>query len=814
MPKYTVTFNKQNYDIESQNPLTKAELDEAVDNIANQQRANETVGEKVQGFGRAVGDAVTFGQAPHIAGEGKVIGGAIYDFLHGKNPLKELYNDYKSGKLADTYRQGREEYKNEQKKWETLHPKANFAGQAIGTLGTLPAGSAVAKIPAVAKYLKGAGILKKGALAGAGWGGAYGAGQGLSNTEGKGFDLENALIGGGIGAATGATLGTAIPLSVMGIKGGIKGILNVGKKLFLSKNTGRVGDYIRPEGIQEHSMQHILNDKEVAEEVAKGGIGKRVAEFTGEAQNSFDNARKTIDNEIKNAYQGIDSKAVINVNKKGIENLINDVEKNIGSDRPSQRALKEAKLVLKDINENGVELAKLKNLKDRLFRIKDSAFATEATGDTKRLVSQETVEMLDNFYNYLAQAEKDYSSQLKGANEYFAAMKDLNKEFAKINPKGLYGEDTIARAAAKQNKDMSGETFAQAEKNIREIIKKYPQVEEAVNKALTDLKKVQVASNIRPDENYATSFTIKKIIDHFIKGGSRDQRMQMFAQAVKDGKITQDMLNQQFIKARNLPVVTDIANYYLALGKTPQANTLMNVANNANKILDSIVPEALKGDTKFLNDLRQDVVNILTNRTIKDVNFGKLSEAKLQALNKIRQKEGVDLLENDNLVIPANVVRKLIDKRIIKDKMKPEEVADALIDVFHSDDIKMSPTKYKHIQAMLKIYDKISKIGFIGKNPENKDTVIKSLYKRDTDRLDEIIKGDVLDGRGFPSSVLAGKGKVAAPRFSALQNSPSNIIIPQKSRNVNSLIRNPLIPATNSRIRNILDRYYNKEQSK
>lgn len=530
----------------------------SISNTINDVLDNDTLN-KAKGYVGQAGNSFLLYQAPHIVG-------AIKEYANLRKNVNNL--DYKKAfkEFGKSYKEGRENTKKELNEFRQENPKSSFVAELAGGIGS---GGAVSTL--------GKAAIKRAIPRAIAEGGLYGGLAGASNTEGKGFDPLGATIGTIAGGAGGAALGTLGKLA---------------RRLFLSKNTGRVGDYIRPEGTQEHSMQHILNDKEVADVVSKGGVGKRMAEFTGEAQKSFDNARATIDNAIKQAYEGIDEKTLINLDKKGMKNFISKVEKNVGSDRESQKILNGAKLILKDIKGNNVELGRIKNLKDRIYRLKNSAYTTDAkTGDTKRLVSQETIDMLDNMYNSLANAEKNHSPQLKYANEFYSDMKNLNEEVSKINPKGLYGEDKLARAATKQNKDVSGNIFAEAESNIRKILNKYPQVKN-IDKFLTDLKKVQVSSNIKPDENYATSFTIRKIIDHFIKGGSRDQRMQMFAKAVKDGKITKDMLNQEFTKARNIPILTDIVNYHLAASKAPGVNNLSKIINKTPAFAQFALPRA------------------------------------------------------------------------------------------------------------------------------------------------------------------------------------------------------------------------------
>lgn len=141
--------------------------------------------------------------------------------------------------------------------------------------------------------------------------------------------------------------------------------------------------------------------------------------------------------------------------------------------------------------------------------------------------------------------------------------------------------------------------------------------------------------------------------------------------------------------------------------------------------------------------------------------------------------------------IPLNVVKKLYDKRIVHDKMKPGEVADMVFDTFYNPDNIVDASKYPHIQALIKPDKTTSNVGFIAQNPANGETVVKSAYTKDNERLKSVFKNlrEALEGRGqyqsdpnlnptqtysnsvYPSSVSGKKSPVAAPRLSALQSS-------------------------------------------
>lgn len=319
------------------------------------------------------------------------------------------------------------------------------------------------------------------------------------------------------------------------------------------------------------------------------------------------------------------------------------------------------------------------------------------------------------------------------------------------------------------------------ENEINDVLSKFykkiinrQEVKNLENKNLIGKQVEQKPINI--DEAISLNKQIRKIEVPQAKPKQESLKADMDIEVVRENSKLNDA--NELVATKDITsgeIADDIIKEVAPLKKLEKANTIETVRQ--------------KVDKKFLTELRQDVVDVLNAGELKNIDFGELSAAKLEALNKIRELNNVELLENNRLVIPANVVKKLIEKRMLKDKMSAEEVADLLIDIFHGDNTKIAGTKHKHIQVMFKVLDKVSKVGFVSKNPANKDTVIKGGYKVDTKRLlNNIIKGEVLDGHGSPSSVLIPEGnKVAAPRnISALQNSPDDII-GQNNDGVNNL---------------------------
>lgn len=79
----------------------------------------------------------------------------------------------------------------------------------------------------------------------------------------------------------------------------------------------------------------------------------------------------------------------------------------------------------------------------------------------------------------------------------------------------------------------------------------------------------------------------------------------------------------------------------------------------------------------------------LSTQKFSNIEFGRMNPAKLEQLNVIRATNGEPPLTPE-MKIPLNVVKKLYDKRVISEKMKPEEVADMVFDTFYNPTVNPS----------------------------------------------------------------------------------------------------------------------------
>ncbi len=154
----------------------------------------------------------------------------------------------------------------------------------------------------------------------------------------------------------------------------------------------------------------------------------------------------------------------------------------------------------------------------------------------------------------------------------------------------------------------------------------------------------------------------------------------------------------------------------------------------------------------------QQLVDSLESGQFADVNFGKLRPDYKAALNEIRTAEGVRPFIGDDLIVPANVVKKLHEERILKNSMTADEVAETLLQVFHLDPAFASSTRYPHIQALVRLRDKLAEIGFVGIDAENR-TVVKSLYREQKKRLNTRLDKKEDRSGGTPESPHLGSSE-------------------------------------------------------
>ena len=126
---------------------------------------------------------------------------------------------------------------------------------------------------------------------------------------------------------------------------------------------------------------------------------------------------------------------------------------------------------------------------------------------------------------------------------------------------------------------------------------------------------------------------------------------------------------------------------------------------------------------------RRNLVNQLKKGTdFEDINFGKIDPAKIKELNQLRKGLRQPELD-DKVYIPANVVKKLHDKRL-NEGYTPESLAKMGKRLFQKEGGSVRPSQHEHIQEVRIPRNTVADYGYISQNPATGQTVIKSIFRR------------------------------------------------------------------------------------
>ena len=134
---------------------------------------------------------------------------------------------------------------------------------------------------------------------------------------------------------------------------------------------------------------------------------------------------------------------------------------------------------------------------------------------------------------------------------------------------------------------------------------------------------------------------------------------------------------------------------------------------------------------------RRNLINQLSNgNNFKDIRYRNISDDYRNILNNKRQDVNQPLMQNNRMYIPANVVRKLYNKRIINDGMTPEDVANSIDNAIYRPNSAVFQTKYNQNQALVNSAGNKLDMGFVSVNPSKPNqNVIKSDYQIKIDDL-------------------------------------------------------------------------------
>ncbi len=185
------------------------------------------------------------------------------------------------------------------------------------------------------------------------------------------------------------------------------------------------------------------------------------------------------------------------------------------------------------------------------------------------------------------------------------------------------------------------------------------------------------------------------------------------------------------------------------------------------------------GNKKLIKQLQ-------SGKDFTDVKMGDLSAQTVKNINNLRKGLGQPLMENNELIIPANVVKKLYNKRILNDKRNPKEFVSSLNDAIYNKTPEFSVTKYPQNQAVIKRGEKLTDLGFLSVNPQQTgQNVVKSAYRVPNEDVADVLFGKNRLG-GTPNSPSSIRG--GSPRSAALDD-----LLPSSRFNDNIILNDEIV---------------------
>ena len=170
--------------------------------------------EAITGIGANLAQGATFGTGGLIAGVGNVIGGQAANLVNRLRGTPEIPET-----VAEEFKQGKEQFRNVESKYQRAHPVVATLAQIAGGAGL--GGKAVAGITKAAPLMT---RLIKGGITGAEFGGGYAAGGEIENVASAALNKEklapsitNLVKTGAMGAAIGIPFGVATTLGAEGV---------------------------------------------------------------------------------------------------------------------------------------------------------------------------------------------------------------------------------------------------------------------------------------------------------------------------------------------------------------------------------------------------------------------------------------------------------------------------------------------------------------------------------------------------------------------------------------------------------------------
>lgn len=162
------------------------------------------------------------------------------------------------------------------------------------------------------------------------------------------------------------------------------------------------------------------------------------------------------------------------------------------------------------------------------------------------------------------------------------------------------------------------------------------------------------------------------------------------------------------------------------LGDLVEAGGTALLGNKLLRLAPLVGDEVVRwnGRRGLLNQLKR-------GHNFKDVNFGKVSPAKLEELNKIRKELEQPQINSGKVTIPADRVEHIYERRVLGDRYKPEDATDTIYKALFGKGSKIYPDK-KHdtLQHFIDLSSKPSNKAIVGKIKGGDNIFVKTGFKK------------------------------------------------------------------------------------
>ena len=368
-----------------------------------------------------------------------------------------------------------------------------------------------------------------------------------------------ALTNAGIGGVAGGTIGAALPLAFMGVKGGINSIAKIPQKL----QTGYKGDvvqYATPNGVQTKTFRKLAENPVVQKEALRGDIGMRAEEFQNKATDKTLEFVPELFEKVSKDYEALPKDIFISFDKTNTtSNLLRAID-NFRFDTkfmPNKKVETEARKLVQDIikagktvnNEYGITRENLQRAMNTTWENSQKAFNN---GDNA------VGKLYSDIYNILRKARAT-NQQVENVSAKYHDIKQVKEMLEKALGTKLEKGANIRQLATKliqQARNRAGNQFDDTLVDIGERLSKYtdlPNVKELKN--AIDL--AQVSYDFRPPSNDkflnvkpSQNSIFKSIFWDFPKKllfeNSPQQKAKLLAKNLKEGRITPEEALGQF----------------------------------------------------------------------------------------------------------------------------------------------------------------------------------------------------------------------------------------------------------------------------